>query len=726
MSRGVFFKAWRWAAASLACWLPAADAFGFSSGGSPVTRTLSGMLSLPDAPVVVTATFTNSGTNVVRGFFYSDQVPAELTVAPLGVKLDGQSVTNYTFEHGGEGDLYGGYVPWRWVLETPPGLPETNGIAPGSCVQVLYMLSCSNAGSFRFPYFSWAAREADSTNTVFGFGESMQRVTFVAPDPPPREYVTNGTFESWTAASTFFAWMAADVSKVTTNPAAISGNFSAQFLASRKAATLRQSIDPDGQGALAWVFNLDFACNRPGSSEPAFGFRLNHLPLPATNGIDFRVVDVDANGVGDGQLFDSSAGQWVTVLANAVTLSDNLNTAATMRVNHLQVVGRYNQAVPSYDLSLISAWASTNSVSAQTRYRVASPTNGSPVRTIEFAMDTFAIGCTAVVDNVSLVLTAPACAVLPATTNIECGSAVKLVASAPGTGPFEYRWFDSTSNELAEATGPELLLGAAQAGNYTVVITGPYGTAWASAAVTTFDANPPVVTMLGPNPLTHECHAAWFDPGATAVDQCAGPLGVATNSQVNPNVPGVYFITYAAVDSFGNSATNTRVVQVADTTPPEVMDPAFEQALTASHGGTAILPDLTGLVSASDACSPVITVVQAPAAGSPVAVGQIAVVFSVGDGNGNTNYSQLRLTVNPAPLVPPSINFYGLTGDGFFRINFSGPAGQPYSLLGSTNAALSMSEWSLLSNGVFGETPTAYTNAMPGNVPAFFFRVVSP
>src|SRR5262249_17253456 len=96
------------------------------------------------------------------------------------------------------------------------------------------------------------------------------------------------------------------------------------------------------------------------------------------------------------------------------------------------------------------------------------------------------------------------------------------------------------------------------------------GTISCSFNVFVVDTTPPVVTLLGSNPLTNECHTAFVDPGATANDNCAGPLSVTTNSTVNPNATGIYTISYSAKDPSGNSATNTRTVYVVDTTLPVV------------------------------------------------------------------------------------------------------------------------------------------------------------
>src|SRR5439155_21485831 len=94
-----------------------------------------------------------------------------------------------------------------------------------------------------------------------------------------------------------------------------------------------------------------------------------------------------------------------------------------------------------------------------------------------------------------------------------------------------------------------------------------------SQTISNLDTTPPAITILGPNPLTNECHTAFVDPGATASDICAGSLGVSTNSTVDPNAVGAYTISYSATDPNGNSTTNTRLVPIVDTTPPQITCP---------------------------------------------------------------------------------------------------------------------------------------------------------
>ena len=82
----------------------------------------------------------------------------------------------------------------------------------------------------------------------------------------------------------------------------------------------------------------------------------------------------------------------------------------------------------------------------------------------------------------------PTVSILPATTNIALGGNVTLTASAGGTTPLSYRWFDNATNFIAGATNSALTItnpSPSAAGNYTVVVTNLYGSAtnWATVGI---------------------------------------------------------------------------------------------------------------------------------------------------------------------------------------------------------------------------------------------------
>jgi hypothetical protein len=81
-------------------------------------------------------------------------------------------------------------------------------------------------------------------------------------------------------------------------------------------------------------------------------------------------------------------------------------------------------------------------------------------------------------------------------------------------------------------------------------------------AVIVQDTTPPVITLNGPNPFTNFQTVSFIDPGATAYDLVSGSVPVTTNGTVDVTTLGTYTIQYVASDTAGNSATNTRTVQV--------------------------------------------------------------------------------------------------------------------------------------------------------------------
>ncbi len=248
-------------------------------------------------------------------------------------------------------------------------------------------------------------------------------------------------------------------------------------------------------------------------------------------------------------------------------------------------------------------------------------------------------------------------------------------------------------------------------------------TTFSTNTIVVADTTPPVVTLVGDNPLTNECHAAFIDPGATATDNCSGVVSLATNSTVNPNAPGSYSIEYVATDAAGNLSTNTRTVEVVDTTPPVISSCAPAQTITANYSGVATLPDFTALVVAADACSGSVNIAQQPPVGAQLPVGDTPLTFYVDDGNGNTNSCSTTVTVNEATLVPPTILNEQVLPDGSFQLSFSGPDGEPYHVLATTD--LSAGNWLPLASGSFSGAAT-FTDTNANNYPIRFYRIVAP
>jgi len=163
-----------------------------------------------------------------------------------------------------------------------------------------------------------------------------------------------------------------------------------------------------------------------------------------------------------------------------------------------------------------------------------------------------------------------------------------------------------------------------------------------------------------------------------------------------------------------------------DTTAPVITQCAPGQTVTAGYNGMAILSNLTALVVASDACSGSVHITQQPPAGTEIAVGATAVEFYVDDGNGNTNTCSSTVTVNAAPLVPPTILSEQVLEDGSFQLTFSGPEGQPYKVIASPDVAAPLAGWPVLTSGQFVAGPATFTDPDARNYLARFYRILSP
>jgi len=143
----------------------------------------------------------------------------------------------------------------------------------------------------------------------------------------------------------------------------------------------------------------------------------------------------------------------------------------------------------------------------------------------------------------------------------------------PGATASDYPDDDLSSSIVVTGT-----VNTALAGTYTltydVTDTASNTAITVTRDVIVADTGTPIITVLGANPLAHELGSAFTDPGATASDAIDGNLTasiVVAGDVVDPNATASYSITYNVVDSVSNAApTQTRVVNVSDTTPPTI------------------------------------------------------------------------------------------------------------------------------------------------------------
>ncbi len=90
--------------------------------------------------------------------------------------------------------------------------------------------------------------------------------------------------------------------------------------------------------------------------------------------------------------------------------------------------------------------------------------------------------------------------------------------------------------------------------------------------IITGDVTPPVLTVLGSNPLNIAPGGTYVDSGATAFDSFDGNITsrITVTGNVNPNVIGKYTLIYSVSDLAGHIVIKTRDVFVGDTEIPEI------------------------------------------------------------------------------------------------------------------------------------------------------------
>ncbi len=119
---------------------------------------------------------------------------------------------------------------------------------------------------------------------------------------------------------------------------------------------------------------------------------------------------------------------------------------------------------------------------------------------------------------------------------------------------------DGTGLDLTQVVSLETPLVAATRDSVTGLISFAQG-----------DTQAPVITLNGSATVSVSAGSSYTDAGATATDNVDASVTVTTSGTVDTATPGVYTVTYNAIDAAGNAATPvTRAVTVSDTTAPVI------------------------------------------------------------------------------------------------------------------------------------------------------------
>ena len=137
---------------------------------------------------------------------------------------------------------------------------------------------------------------------------------------------------------------------------------------------------------------------------------------------------------------------------------------------------------------------------------------------------------------------------------LECGNAftdpgaTATVCGSPVT-------VNTTGTVNPNAPGVYTITYSASANGFTTELT---------RIVTVEDTVAPVITLNGANPMQVGFGTVFTDPGATALDGCAGDLtsAIVVTGSVDTNTVGFYALTYQVSDPSGHSDTKVRTVEV--------------------------------------------------------------------------------------------------------------------------------------------------------------------
>ena len=166
----------------------------------------------------------------------------------------------------------------------------------------------------------------------------------------------------------------------------------------------------------------------------------------------------------------------------------------------------------------------------------------------------------------------------------------------------------------------------------------------AAFTVTVNDTTPPVLTLIGDDPLEVIAGTTFVDPGVSVTDNVGVVGGVVVTGTVDTMSPGTYVLTYSAADAAGNVASLTRDVVVVDETSPHISVPD-SPLLALITGPTGEVVDYTNEVSISDDIDPSPTLDCTPISGSQFAPGTTTVACNGADASGNTTSAEFDVFV---------------------------------------------------------------------------------
>ncbi len=205
-------------------------------------------------------------------------------------------------------------------------------------------------------------------------------------------------------------------------------------------------------------------------------------------------------------------------------------------------------------------------------------------------------------------------------------------------------------------------------------------------------------------------------------------VAITVLSTVTNAIPGSGLVvtrTWRATDACGNFSDCSQTVTLGDTTAPVITYCPTNRSLIVGTHCLVVLPDFTGELIATDACSQV-SVSQSPAVGTAVGLGEQLVIFTVRDAASNSTTCVLTLAV----VLPDGANTNSSVvanisrrSDGAVRVDFTGFPCASYTVQSSTNLV----DWERIGvAGDHGDGMFSFEDAYAARFPNRFYRIVLP
>ncbi len=219
---------------------------------------------------------------------------------------------------------------------------------------------------------------------------------------------------------------------------------------------------------------------------------------------------------------------------------------------------------------------------------------------------------------------------------------------------------DNLDGDISNRVITNGFVNVGQLGVYTLTysVTDTAGNeAIATRNVSIVDTTPPLITLLGQNPVTVSFGSAYSDPGASAYDIVDGDVtsSIVFTPPANASAPGSYEFVFTAQDHSGNVARAVRVVNIVDDAAP-VISIVGDTNVTVNLGdaytdaGATAVDNVDGDLTAQIKVSGNLTT---------AVPGTYPITYTVTDSAGNRASAVRKVTVLDRPdfYVTPQIQF---------------------------------------------------------------------